>query len=290
MRAQKDTICPKCGYATKMKATLKKNIAMSKNNLASRFPEIADEWDYERNEGLDPTTVSWGANKKVWWVCPNGHHYQAWIGDRTGSHKSGCPFCSGKRIVGSLVETNPDLIKEWDYEKNKPHKPEEYQRSSKETVWWLCEKHHSYSARIVNRANPDHGTGCPYCANKKVLTGYNDLETLYPAIAKEWNTEKNGDLKPSDIIGGSSKKVWWKCCVCGFEWQNTIIQRTFASVGCPQCRNKKRSKKVICVETGRVFDSVKEAAKWAEVAPSSVTICLKGRIKTCGGYHWKYFE
>jgi group I intron endonuclease len=36
------------------------------------------------------------------------------------------------------------------------------------------------------------------------------------------------------------------------------------------------------------FGSVKEAAESINVAPSSVTICLKGRSKTAGGFKWKY--
>ena len=36
------------------------------------------------------------------------------------------------------------------------------------------------------------------------------------------------------------------------------------------------------------FESVKDAAESINVAPSSVTICLKGRSKTSGGFKWKY--
>jgi hypothetical protein len=36
------------------------------------------------------------------------------------------------------------------------------------------------------------------------------------------------------------------------------------------------------------FESVKEAAESINVAASSVTICLKGRTKTSGGFKWKY--
>jgi hypothetical protein len=36
------------------------------------------------------------------------------------------------------------------------------------------------------------------------------------------------------------------------------------------------------------FESVKAAAESINVTPSSVTICLKGRSKTAGGFKWKY--
>ena len=36
------------------------------------------------------------------------------------------------------------------------------------------------------------------------------LAEARPDLAKEWNYEKNGDLKPEDVSCGSGKKVWWK--------------------------------------------------------------------------------
>lgn len=89
--------CPKCGYSKKMQETRSKNIKENKQDLISLFPEIAKEWDYERNAGLDPSQLMPGSNKKVWWICPKGHHYQAWMGDRTGKRKTGCPYCARKR-------------------------------------------------------------------------------------------------------------------------------------------------------------------------------------------------
>ena len=40
-----------------------------------------------------------------------------------------------------------------------------------------------------------------------MLKGYNDLRTTHPKIAREWNKERNGDLKPTDVIANSNKRV-----------------------------------------------------------------------------------
>ena len=48
-----------------------------------------------------------------------------------------------------------------------------------------------------------------------------------------------------------------------------------------------RTRKVICIETGQVFESIKKAEEWCH---GSVIQCVKGGSKTAGGYHWKYFE
>lgn len=47
-----------------------------------------------------------------------------------------------------------------------------------------------------------------------MLKGYNDLRTTHPKIAREWNKGRNGDLKPTDAIASSNKRVWWKCKEC----------------------------------------------------------------------------
>ena len=37
----------------------------------------------------------------------------------------------------------------------------------------------------------NNGNNCPYCSNKKVLAGYNDLATVSPKIASEWSKKNN---------------------------------------------------------------------------------------------------
>ena len=96
-------------------------------------------------------------------------------------------------------------------------------------------KGHSYESSIANRLK---GTACPYCANKKVLKGYNDLVTTNPEIAKEWNYEKNTDSNPADFTIGSGKKVWWKCSNCGKEWISVIYTRKTGPL-CGKCKRKK---------------------------------------------------
>ena len=93
-------------------------------------------------------------------------------------------------------------------------------------------------ATIVDRNN---GHRCPYCTGKKVLKGYNDLQTLNPTLAKEWNYEKNNGLTPMDVAPNSHKKVWWKCNK-GHEWQ-AIIGNRHKGNGCPICRKLKSKKK-----------------------------------------------
>lgn len=85
-----------------------------------------------------------------------------------------------------METTNPELLKEWDYSKN-IITPKEIKAGSGTKVWWKCSLGHSWSASPNHRTK---GRGCPICANKVVLLGYNDLTTLKPNIASEWDYEK----------------------------------------------------------------------------------------------------
>ena len=135
----------------------------------------------------------------------------------------------------SLLFTNPALAEEWNYQRNGNLKPEHLLASSGKKVWWKCPKGHEWQAVIYSRSN---GNGCPICSNKQVLKRYNDLATINPKLAKEWNYERNSALTPEEFTANSNKKVWWKCDK-GHEWQATIASRNHGS-GCPYCSGRKK--------------------------------------------------
>ena len=202
------------------------------SSLLFSNPEVAKEWNYEKNGNLKPAHFAANSNKKVWWKCSRGHEWQANIDNRNKGRK--CPYCAGKKVLAGyndLQTINPTLAQEWNCEKNGDLKPENFTANSSEKVWWKCNKGHEWQATISNR---NYGNGCPYCAGKKVLKGYTDLQTVNPALAKEWNYEKNNGLTPADVMPNSNKKVWWKCSQ-GHEWQVSICNRNKGR-GCPICR------------------------------------------------------
>lgn len=83
------------------------------------------------------------------------------------------------------------------------------------------------------------GQNCPYCAGKRVLPGYNDLESRFPDIAADWDYSKN-TCNPSDILAKSDKIVHWKC-INGHEWSTPCSYRTVSGNGCPYCNNNQTS-------------------------------------------------
>ena len=137
----------------------------------------------------------------------------------------------------SLLFYNPEIASEWNYEKNGNLKPEHFAANSNKKVWWKCNKGHEWQAAISTR---NKGHRCPYCSGIKVFKGHNDLQTVNPTLAKEWNYERNAGLTPTDVMPNSGRKVWWKCCN-GHEWQARIANRNHGN-GCPECYREKRSK------------------------------------------------
>lgn len=52
--------------------------------------------------------------------------------------------------------------------------------------------------------------------------------------------------------------------------------------------NCPNSKKIICIETNRIYSSITEASKELNINGGNIGACCRGKLKSCGGYHWKY--
>ena len=59
---------------------------------------------------------------------------------------------------------------------------------SNDYAHWKWKLGHTWRAMINARKQ---GENCPYCAGQKVWPGFNDLKTKDPALAAEWDYEKN---------------------------------------------------------------------------------------------------
>ena len=97
----------------------------------------------------------------------------------------------------SLAEHNPELIKEWDYDKNDALgiKPDKVSYGSARKVWWKCDKGHSYLMGLNSRTTPGRNRKqCSVCAGLQVIEGYNDLYSKFPELMKEWDYDKNDAL------------------------------------------------------------------------------------------------
>lgn len=201
------------------------------------IPEMMIDWDWSANSesGISPSDISFGSKKKVFWKCHicNGK----WETAPKYRKKSGCPYCANfKALPGfnDLQTLFPDIAAEWDAEKNNGLRPSDVTKGSAKKVWWICNKGHSYDMSVICRVK---GQNCPYCNNRRVLAGFNDLQTLEPEIARTWHPTRNNKVTPADVVPGTKKQVWWQCDK-GHEWRSSVAQRC-KSKGCPVCQNRR---------------------------------------------------
>ncbi len=214
------------------------------NSLVELRPDLVKDWNYEKNGNLKPEMFGINSNDYVWWKCAKcGHEWRTSIIHRGGKRRSGCPECAkelkGKSFTkgkvrerGSLAENNPELAKQWHPTKNGVLKPTDITVQYNKKVWWLCSKcDYEWQASPNNRSK---GVGCPCCSGRVPKVGVNDLKTVRPDLAEEWNYEKNGELRPENFLPKSGKRVWWRCKTCGYEWESTIQKRS-DGLRCPCC-------------------------------------------------------
>jgi hypothetical protein len=123
------------------------------NDLATVRPELATE-----AHGWDPTTLAYGSNKRVEWICHLGHTWKTSV-VRRYLEETGCPYCSNHLVLpgfNDLATVNPTLASEahgWD--------PTSLTSKSNKKVGWICSSGHEWKTNVANRT---YGTGCPSCA------------------------------------------------------------------------------------------------------------------------------
>ena len=193
--------------------------------------------------------------------------------------------------LAEWFKENPKVFSEWDTEANTHISPDEVVCNSTTKAFWICSEGHSWEASIVSRTRNNDPRGCPYCAGKKALAGYNDLATVNPEVLKRWNYEKNTDISPTEVTGFAKKVVWWKC-EKGHSWQQEVRVVTLSKTlgnGCPYCYGKK-------VEKGfndLLFLNPEVAKEWCyelnKLKPDEVTVGSKKKVwwKCELGHTWE---
>jgi len=163
-------------------------------SLATTHPEIA-----KQAHGWDPTKIIGGGHQKKEWKCSAGHVWKVSISSRK-FFKSGCPICSNHVVLAGfndLATTHPEIAKQahgWD--------PTKIIGGSSKKLEWKCNEGHIWTAIVDNRTGKKRN--CPDCVNQKLLSGFNDLATTHPEIAKQahgWD--------PTTKLTGSHASFEW---------------------------------------------------------------------------------
>lgn len=248
--------CPYCSgrYAT------------PENNLLAVYPDIAKEFDAEKN-GTTADKVTPKSNKKMWWKCPKGHSYQAAPSKKTlPNNPYGCAICSGHQIddTNSFGVMFPELAKEFQTEANGVSPYDISCGRSKKYEWKCAAKGHIFYASVSDRTR--RGDGCPYCSGR-YATPDNNLAVVRPLEAKHFHPMKNSPLTAYDFTPSSNKKVHW-ICEAGHEWVTSVN----AKMGCSQCSLSATSKIERLLRESIVSNGIMDTVK-----PEGVKLALKWR-------------
>lgn len=224
------------------------------NDIMTTHPDIAAEWDYEKNDRL-PTEVSAGCGDKVWWKRieiddltgqPREVSWQQKVNKRTAGHSNKKVVSKVAKQLNDLATTHPDLAAQW-HPKNRK-KPSEFRADDKTRVWWKWNYHDDRTGKDFVfewpqsiRERAIENKPCPAFTGRLLVRGFNDLQTTHPDLARQWHPTKNGNLKPADVTAHSSKYVWWFYPYddpktgrrVDFEWRRTVHNRAIQGAACP---------------------------------------------------------
>ena len=92
------------------------------------------------------------------------------------------PSSRPQKGINDLATLHPEIAEEadgWD--------PKEITYGSNKKLPWKCKKGHTWETTVETRTRK--GTGCPYCSNQKLLTGFNDLQTLHPYLILDFQIQ-----------------------------------------------------------------------------------------------------
>lgn len=191
------------------------------------------------------------SNVRCVWQCPKTnceakclHTWEATVNARTMySPPSGCPTCSGLVVCpcNSLGAKYPELLKEYSPENTRS--PFTLPVASHFVATWTCSNsncgHHIWNQKVVSRTRLPRPSGCPFCSSRRCCP-CDSLQQKFPALAAEFDLEKNFPLTPDQLTPGSNLRAWWFCKVHNFSWNAKVTKRTeYNSPGCRYCKMSK---------------------------------------------------
>lgn len=203
------------------------------NDLKTLFPQVAVEMDRADNGGIKSHQVGAKVGKRFNFVCDSGHVWESRIDNRTSTGGK-CPYCANQRVLpgfNDLQSQYPEIAAKFDVVKN-GIKPDQIISKTNKKYFMICDNGHSYDVALQTLVRL--GVQCAYCLNRKAWPGFNDLETKFPEIAKEFSIDLNGGTLPSEVVAGSHAKYWFTCYQ-GHSWKAVIANRTNRGDECSEC-------------------------------------------------------
>jgi hypothetical protein len=211
-------------------------------SLAALHPDIAATWHPTKNGDLTPADVLPTSYERVFWQCPH-HPTYAWQTQvRSRLRARRCLACAGQIATPetSLRARRPDVAARWHPTLNGALTPDDVMPGSGRAAFWQCavDPGHVWKASVSDVSTARRG-GCPFCSGRRA-TPATSLLDCFPEVAAQWHPTKNGALGPADVTWSCSRRVFWRCETCHYEWQSSIYNRGKPGTGngCPACSGR----------------------------------------------------
>lgn len=151
------TGCAQCAATRRRGARLPESASKS---LAVRFPNLAREWDCERNT-RSAADVTSGSGYAAHWRCAQGHTWVKPVVART-ARGLGCPSCAQQAQPGvdDVATLFPHLLAEWAPDNDRD--PGTLRAGARYIARWRCRVGHQWAVSVKHRALND--AGCPTCS------------------------------------------------------------------------------------------------------------------------------
>ena len=126
--------------------------------------------------------------------------------------------------------------------------------------------------------------------------GYNILSGGNEKLKEYWsdeNNRKNQSLKRKQYFKNHPeeiKEIVDRLNTFEINEKHRLFMKNNYNTSFLKQINEKRKIQVLCIETGKVFDSLVEASKFYNISVGNISSVLSGKRKTAGGYHWKRVE
>jgi hypothetical protein len=156
-----------------------------------------------------------------------------------------CNKCSGREVWPGKTDLQtrfPKIAAEFASDLNLDSAgeqilPSEVHHGSNSVFSWRCNPYgHTWNTTVQKRTLDE--TKCPFCSDRRVWSGFNDLATKRPDLVREVDFAKHSDLDPRALLWVSHDAINW-ICDSGHKWVAPVHRRTSNGAhnptGCPDC-------------------------------------------------------
>ena len=234
-----------------------KQLLVGENDLKSQYPDLAQEFDVDKNNIRPEDMLYTNTDASIWWICTEGHSFQRSVWYRVNYVRE-CPICNRTIVVKGVNDFQtkyPRITSIWDYEAN-DRTPDTISDRNSDKYSFKCKKGHRYQA-LLKTVKINHFK-CLICSYKIIQPGTNSLEDTDEALSREWSP--NESRKPHEFHKYSKYSVLWKCPTCHGDYLYPINQRKVGDNTCPYCNNRR-----ILIGFNSLLDKDMELAKeWSQ--------------------------